>query len=111
MYTITIFSFPQNYRKVEATNETCAVPGHDILIFVRIYYPFLHRGRSAPKTECGTLLRLHNIIAVLGSQTLAQLRDKISCIADYSISRECSNNLDNAIGPMAKVIYLFFLNI
>ncbi|XP_003398260.2 snRNA-activating protein complex subunit 3 [Bombus terrestris] len=94
-----------NYREVEATNEICAVPGHDILIFVRIYYPFLHRGKSAPKTECGTLLRLHNIIAVLGSQTLAQLRDKISCIADYSISRECSNNLDNAIGPMAKDVY------
>ncbi|XP_060820158.1 snRNA-activating protein complex subunit 3 [Bombus pascuorum] len=94
-----------NYRQVEATNEICAVPGHDILIFVRIYYPFLHRGKSAPKTECGTLLRLHNVVAVLGSQTLAQLRDKISCIADYSISRECSNNLDNAIGPMAKDVY------
>lgn len=109
MYAITIFSFPQNYREVEATNEACAIPGHDILIFVRIYYPFLHRGKSAPKTECGTLLRLHNIIAVLGSQTLAHLRDKISCIADYSISRECSNNLDNAIGPMAKVIYSFLI--
>ncbi|XP_003486019.1 snRNA-activating protein complex subunit 3 [Bombus impatiens] len=94
-----------NYRKVEATNEMCAIPGHDILIFVRIYYPFLHRGKSAPKTECGTLLRLHNVIAILGSQTLAQLRDKISCIADFSISRECSNNLDNAIGPMAKDVY------
>lgn len=53
------------------------------------------------------MLRLNNVIAVLGSQTLAHLRDKISCIADYSISKECSNNLENAIGPMAKVTYSF----
>ncbi|XP_043515291.1 snRNA-activating protein complex subunit 3 [Frieseomelitta varia] len=94
-----------NYKQKERTNEILAVPGHDILIFVRIYHPFIHRGKTAPKSECCTLLRLHNIIAVLGSQTLAHLRDKILCVADYSISKECSNNLDNAIGPMAKDVY------
>ncbi|OAD60582.1 hypothetical protein WN48_05099, partial [Eufriesea mexicana] len=94
-----------NYNKKEEKPEECAVPGQDILIFIRVYHPFTLRPRNTPKRECGSVLRLNNVIAVLGSQTLAQLRDKISCIADYSISKECSNNLDNAIGPMAKVIY------
>ncbi|KAK9298466.1 hypothetical protein QLX08_008244 [Tetragonisca angustula] len=94
-----------NYEQKERTNEILAVPGRDILIYVRIYHPFIHRGKTAPKSECYTLLRLHNIIAVLGSQTLAHLRDKILCVADYSISKECSNNLDNAMGPMAKDVY------
>ncbi|KOX77835.1 hypothetical protein WN51_05721, partial [Melipona quadrifasciata] len=95
--------------KTNITNEILAVPGHDILIFIRIYHPFIHRGKTAPKSECCTLLRLHNVIAILGSQTLAHLRDKISCVADYSISKECSNNLDNALGPMAKVVIHTFL--
>lgn len=94
-----------NYEQKERTNEILAVPGHDILIFIRIYHPFIHRGKTAPRSECCTLLRLHNIIAILGSQTLAHLRDKISCVADYSISKECSNNLDNALGSMAKDVY------
>ncbi|KAK1119137.1 hypothetical protein K0M31_013636 [Melipona bicolor] len=94
-----------NYKQKERTDEILAIPGHDILIFIRIYHPFIHRGKTAPRSECCTLLRLHNIIAILGSQTLAHLRDKISCVADYSISKECSNNLDNALGPMAKDVY------
>ena len=106
---LSLFLFFQNYESKERTNEISAAPGRDILVFVRIYHPFIHRGRTAPKSECCTLLRLHNVIAVLGSQTLAQLRDKISCVADYSISKECSDNLDNAIGPMAKVIHTFLI--
>ncbi|XP_043786819.1 snRNA-activating protein complex subunit 3 [Apis laboriosa] len=94
-----------NHTKKEGTYETYAVPGQDILVFVRIYHPFAQKARNAPRKECGSLRRLNNVIAVLGSQTLAQLRDKISCIADYSISKECSENLDNAVGPMAKEYY------
>ncbi|XP_053980657.1 snRNA-activating protein complex subunit 3 isoform X2 [Hylaeus anthracinus] len=86
-------------------NGKFAIPGRDIIIYVRIYYPFIQRARSTLKTECGTLLKLNNITAILGSQTLADLRDKIPCIADHTISKECSTNLDNAIGPMAKDIY------
>lgn len=81
------------------------LPGEDILVSVRIYQPFTQRARKAQKTECGSLLRLSNVTAILGSQTLAELRDKITCIADYTISKECSGNLDNALGPMAKDVY------
>ncbi|XP_043255382.1 snRNA-activating protein complex subunit 3 [Colletes gigas] len=93
-------------KKTQAESDgECATPGKDILVFVRIYHPFAQRARNAPKTECGSLLRLNNVTAILGSQTLAQLKDKIPCIADYTISKECSNNLDNAVGPMAKDVY------
>ncbi|KOC70588.1 hypothetical protein WH47_03604 [Habropoda laboriosa] len=96
--------FINDDRKVEPIEEW-AIPGQDILVYVRIYHPFAQRPKNGPKKECGSLLRLNNVLAILGSQTLAHLRDKISCIADHSISKECSNNLDNAIGPMAKVTY------
>lgn len=96
-----------NYeKKAEAEeNDEPVIPTQDILVSVRIYHPFSQRARNTPKTKCGSLLRLDNVTAVLGSQTLAHLRDKISCMADYSIVKECSKNLDNAIGPMAKDVY------
>ncbi|KZC07386.1 hypothetical protein WN55_09805, partial [Dufourea novaeangliae] len=95
-----------HHEKSAEANGQIAIPGQDILVSVRIYHPFVQRARNSLRLECGTRLRLNNITAILGSQTLAHLRDKISCIADHSISRECSENLDNAIGLMAKVIYL-----
>lgn len=67
----------------------------------------MQRTKNVPKRQCGSKLRLNNILGILGSQTLADLRDKISCMSDYTISRECSENLNNAVGPMAKVIYLY----
>ncbi|CAL7943083.1 unnamed protein product [Xylocopa violacea] len=94
-----------NYPKNEETHKVRIIPGQDIFVFVRVYRPFTHRPKIAPKKELDSLLHLSHVFAVLGSQTLAQLRDKISCIADHSISKECSENLDNAIGPMAKDVY------
>ncbi|XP_015428875.1 PREDICTED: snRNA-activating protein complex subunit 3 [Dufourea novaeangliae] len=94
-----------HHEKSAEANGQIAIPGQDILVSVRIYHPFVQRARNSLRLECGTRLRLNNITAILGSQTLAHLRDKISCIADHSISRECSENLDNAIGLMAKDVY------
>ncbi|CAK9802379.1 snRNA-activating protein complex subunit 3 [Anthophora quadrimaculata] len=94
-----------NYDKKTESTKEWATPGQDIIVYVRIYRPFAQRVKNGPKKECGSLLWLNNVLAILGSQTLADLRDKISCIADYTISKECSNNLDNAIGPMAKDVY------
>ncbi|XP_017892080.1 snRNA-activating protein complex subunit 3 [Ceratina calcarata] len=94
-----------NETKKEETNKLCAIPGQDILVFVRVYHPFMNQVKNTPKKVFGTTLKLNNVIAMLGFQTLAQLRDKISCISDYSISRECSENLKNAVGPMAKDVY------
>ncbi|XP_076662388.1 proximal sequence element A Pbp49 isoform X2 [Halictus rubicundus] len=93
-----------NYEKDKEVVDKIASPGQDILVFVRTYHPFMQRQKN-PLKQCISILRLNTIIAVLGSQTLAHLRDKISCIADCTISKECSEDLKNAIGPMAKDVY------
>ncbi|XP_076161989.1 proximal sequence element A Pbp49 isoform X2 [Ptiloglossa arizonensis] len=103
-YQSELFINHDKKTETESDGES-SVPGQDILVLVRIYHPFTQRARNTPRKECGSLLRLNNITAILGSQTLAHLRDKISCIADHTISKECSENLDNAIGPMAKDVY------
>ncbi|XP_076281531.1 proximal sequence element A Pbp49 isoform X2 [Lasioglossum baleicum] len=93
-----------NYKKDKEIGGEIATPGHDILVLVRTYHPFTQRQKN-PLKQCLSILQLNTIITVLGSQTLAHLRDKISCIADCTISKECSEDLDNAIGPMAKDVY------
>lgn len=80
-------------------------PGEETLVYVRVYHPFKNRAKNAPRTQCGTKVILNNVICLLGSQTLADLRDKISCIADHTIAKESSENPMNAVGPMAKDIY------
>lgn len=92
-----------NYRDKEMGDQM-VTPGQDILVYVRTYHPFTQRQKN-PLKQCVSIRRLNTIIAVLGSQTLAHLRDKISCIADCTISKECSEDLNNAIGPMAKDEY------
>ncbi|XP_078039360.1 proximal sequence element A Pbp49 [Augochlora pura] len=93
-----------HHEKDKERSRKTALPGQDILVFVRTYHPFAQRIKN-PTKQCATTLRLNNIIAVLGSQTLAHLRDKISCITDNTISKETSDDLENAIGPMAKDVY------
>ncbi|XP_076381035.1 proximal sequence element A Pbp49 isoform X2 [Megalopta genalis] len=93
-----------HYDKDKEKGHRTVIPGQDILVFVRTYHPFAQRTKNLTK-QCASTLRLNSIIAVLGSQTLADLRDKISCVSDYTISKECSEDLKNAIGPMAKDVY------
>lgn len=93
-----------NYDEAKLTGPQ-VVPGLEILVYVRVYYPFKNRAKSTPKTQCGTMQVLNNVICLLGCQTLADLRDKISCIADHTIAKESSEDLENAVGPMAKDVY------
>ena len=88
----------------EKLSEPLAVPGQDILVYIRIYAPFKHRTYN--KTS-GQVIKvsLSNVIAILGSQTLADLRDKISCISDLSISTDVSEKPKITPKPSAKEIY------
>ncbi|XP_034189939.1 proximal sequence element A Pbp49 [Osmia lignaria lignaria] len=101
-YQSELFIDTEKTKEISGPQVT---PGRDILISIRIYHPFMQRTKNVPKRECGSKLRLNNILGILGSQTLADLRDKISCMSDYTVSRECSENLNNAVGPMAKDVY------
>jgi len=44
----------------------------------------------------------------LGCQTLYELRQKIMCQSDLSITKEISENPNQRPGPMAKVIFSIF---
>lgn len=54
-------------------------------------------------------LKLKCTISILGCQTLYDLRQKISCLSDLTISTEVSENPDQTEGSLAKV-NLFFLS-
>lgn len=81
-------------------------PREEILVAVRVYYPFMNRIKYETVTQMGSKLVLHNVFVILGSQTLADLKDKINCVADRSISTECSKNPNKASHIMAKVSML-----
>ncbi|XP_012254068.3 snRNA-activating protein complex subunit 3 isoform X2 [Athalia rosae] len=77
-------------------------PGKDFLLFVRIYLPFLHQTKfltRKPKVSTS------HIVAILGTQTLAQLRDLIICTSDLSISTERSDNPHITVQHQAKDVY------
>ncbi|XP_033207523.1 snRNA-activating protein complex subunit 3 [Belonocnema kinseyi] len=81
-----------------------AVPGKDFLVYIRIYAPFKHRVYN--KTTAQLIkVSLSNVVSILGSQTLADLRDKISCISDLSITTDVSEKPVLKPGPSAKEIY------
>ncbi|XP_046481213.1 snRNA-activating protein complex subunit 3 isoform X1 [Neodiprion pinetum] len=79
-------------------------PGNEMLVFVRIYAPFVHQHRLS-SVYVSKIFTTH-IVAILGSQTLAELRDIISCTSDLSIAKEVSANPDaGARQPQAKEVY------
>lgn len=67
-----------------------SVPGKDILITIKVYNPFVADSRHGPPAK--RKISLSRVITILGCQTLAELRDKISCLSDLSVSCESSNN-------------------
>lgn len=91
---------------LDNTSEVTVTPGSDFLVYVRIYEPFKYslRRRETYK-QCLPLLRLKNIISIVGCQTLAELREKIMCISDLSISMEISENPNKLSTKMAKDVY------
>ncbi|XP_008550348.1 snRNA-activating protein complex subunit 3 isoform X1 [Microplitis demolitor] len=72
------------------TSGAKAVPGKDLIIFLRVYDPFDYFKKEHPQRR--QRISLMHVIGVLGCQTLADLRDKIHCISDTSVTLESSNN-------------------
>ena len=88
----------------DQSSQQLAIPGKDFLVYIRIYAPF--KNRVYNKTAAQLIkVTLSNVVSILGSQTLADLRDKISCISDLSIITEMSENPVIKPGPSAKDIY------
>ncbi|KAG7199293.1 hypothetical protein KM043_018149 [Ampulex compressa] len=93
-----------NYDKLPQ-NADVAVPGEDILVYVRVYEPFVHHIQYSTDSINFPRINLNSVIAILGSQTLAQLRDSIQCISDLSIPTDVSDKPNQPLGPMAKDVY------
>ncbi|XP_039313474.1 snRNA-activating protein complex subunit 3 isoform X2 [Solenopsis invicta] len=79
--------------------------GEEFLVYVRVYEPFKSYPRSLKYKMGLPALKLKNVISILGCQTLYELRQKIMCQSDLSITKETSKNPNQKPGPMAKDIY------
>lgn len=105
---ITSYFFFQKYEKSKCDNTITLplTPGQNILVYVRVYEPFKYSMQSVSRFTKRNIpmLRLKSVISVLGHQCLTELRDKIICLSDLSISTEISGNPCQKIGKMAKVI-------
>lgn len=85
-------------------------PGQDFLVYVRMYEPFKYSTQRADRDRNLPVLRLKSVISILGQQYLSELRDKITCPSDLSISTDISENPRQKIRKMAKVIILLIFN-
>lgn len=102
--------FLQNYDNEKREEATTVTPFEDFLIYVRVYHPYMKQKLdSSIKVRKQVKFTMQSSIALLGSQTLDQLRDKITCQADLTIPTEVSDNPKKPVGPLAKVIYYFGL--
>lgn len=89
---------------VDKTCKKIASPGEDILVYIRVYAPFKHRSYSKISAQLMKVC-LSNMLVILGSQTLADVRDKISCLSDLSIATDVSEKPVLKAGPSAKEVY------
>ncbi|KAJ1522164.1 hypothetical protein ONE63_002475 [Megalurothrips usitatus] len=90
------------------SDDTVLTPGSALLVVVRVYAPFRHNiGKRNHRIAVGC-----QEILVLGSQTLADLRDSFSCSADNIICQDLSSNPFSKSKELAKDKYksgLFYL--
>ncbi|KAF2885715.1 hypothetical protein ILUMI_20488 [Ignelater luminosus] len=88
--------------KPHKSKKTNIQPATEFAVSIRVYYPFYCDGLSGSFTK----LRFSHEIVVLGSNTLTDLRDKISCRADFGVCIEVEHPNDELPSmPTAKEKY------
>ncbi|XP_020293538.1 snRNA-activating protein complex subunit 3 [Pseudomyrmex gracilis] len=103
-----LHGIPIKYDKVESSSNDSVKPYEEFLVYVRVYEPFNHQAvslRHKMKVTVFPTLKLKCTISILGCQTLYDLRQKISCLSDLTISTEVSENPDQEEGSLAKNVY------
>lgn len=75
----------------------------EFLVYVRVYEPFRSKPRPIKHKTRMPVLKLKSVISILGCQTLYELRQKVICQSDLSLSKEISENPNKKSGLMAKV--------
>ncbi|XP_011706096.1 PREDICTED: snRNA-activating protein complex subunit 3 isoform X2 [Wasmannia auropunctata] len=91
---------PIKYDKPKSSDNI--KPNEEFLVYIRVYEPFKSHPSSFKHKINIPILKLNSIISILGCQTLYQLRQKIMCQSDLSITTEISENPYQKPGPMAK---------
>lgn len=84
-------------------NNADLVPGNELVAVVRVYAPFKHEiGKKNHRIAAGC-----QEIVILGSQSLADLRDRFSCSSDDIICQDLSENPFRKTVNLAKVFFHF----
>ncbi|XP_051156337.1 snRNA-activating protein complex subunit 3 [Leptopilina boulardi] len=92
------------YDDADKSDQQIASPGEEVLVYIRVYAPFKHRSYNKSSAQL-IKVSLSNMLVILGSQTLADVRDKISCLCDLSIATDVSKKPVLKAGPSAKEVY------
>lgn len=82
---IVIFQHGQNY-----STDLNLEPGKNVVITVRVYKPFKYKRYDDFKRSLDNIFCLYEI-NILGSQTLQDLKDKITCPNSKLVYREVQN--------------------
>ena len=94
------------YDESRWPNNNSVIPYEEFLVYCRVYEPFESQSRFFKyKTTNVPVLKLKSVISILGCQTLYELRQKIICQSDLSITIETSENPNQKPGSMAKDVY------
>ncbi|XP_018376505.1 PREDICTED: snRNA-activating protein complex subunit 3 [Trachymyrmex cornetzi] len=96
---------PIKYDKSKSVDNNSLKPYEEFLVYIRIYEPFKSQPRSLKYRTSIPVLKLKSVISILGSQTLYELRQKIMCQSDLSITKEISENPNQRPESMAKDVY------
>ncbi|XP_018305934.1 snRNA-activating protein complex subunit 3 isoform X2 [Mycetomoellerius zeteki] len=96
---------PIKYDKSRSVNNNSLKPYEEFLVYIRVYEPFKSQPRSLKYRTSIPVLKLKSVISILGSQTLYELRQKIMCQSDLSITKEISENPNQRPESMAKDVY------
>ncbi|KAL6260810.1 hypothetical protein P5V15_008336 [Pogonomyrmex californicus] len=91
--------------ELRLSNNNSIMPNEEFLVYVRVYEPFNSQPRSFKYRTNIPVLKLKSVISILGCQTLYELRQKIMCQSDLSITKEISKDPNQKPGLMAKHIY------
>lgn len=98
---------PIKYNESKWPNNNSVIPYEEFLVYCRVYEPLESLPRFFKfRTTNVPVLKLKSITSILGCQTLYELRQKITCQSDLSITTDTSKNpIRQKPGLMAKNVY------
>ncbi|XP_018404518.1 PREDICTED: snRNA-activating protein complex subunit 3 [Cyphomyrmex costatus] len=96
---------PIKYDKPKSIDNNLIKPYEEFLVYIRVYEPFKSQPRSLKYRTNIPTLKLKSVVSILGSQTFYELRQKIMCQSDLSITKEISENPNQRPESMAKDVY------